>query len=73
MDSAEEKLETYTFVECFLKSLEPAFVTYAPFLKELGFTSVNMLRFLKMKDLLKMPCTLSAPHRRMVLNAIVKW
>lgn len=69
MNSAEEK---YTSVERFLKNLEPEFVQYAPFLKELGFTSVNMLRFLKMKDLLKMPCILPAPHRRMILNAIVK-
>ena len=72
MSSDEENLEQHTSVKCFLKNLDPQFVRYAPFLKELGFTSVNMLKFLKMKDLLKMPCTLPAPHRRMILNAIVK-
>lgn len=62
--------ENFTSIECFLR--EPEFVRYAPYLKEFGFTSVKMLKFLKLKYLLKLPSTPPEPYRRMLLYEIVK-
>lgn len=59
-------------VEEFLSDLEPELVKYATSLRDLGFTSANMLRFLKLKDLENIPCAIPAPHRRMILSAVAK-
>ena len=59
-------------VEKWLNELDPGLVVYADNLKQLGFCSVKMIKFLKLKDLQKMQCTIPAPHRRMILNAVSK-
>ena len=59
-------------VEDWLTELDSSFKVYASFFSDLGFTSVKMLKFLKLKDLQKMPVTMPAPHRRMILNAVLK-
>ena len=58
--------------EKWLNELDPGLVVYADNLKQLGFCSVKMIKFLKLKDLQKMQCTIPAPHRRMILNAFSK-
>ena len=59
-------------VEKWLNELDPGLVVYADNLKQLGFCSVKMIKLLKLKDLQKMQCTIPAPHRRMILNAVSK-
>jgi hypothetical protein len=59
-------------VENWLNELDPALTVYSQHLKELGFNSTNMIKFLKLKDLQKIPCTIPAPHRRMILSAVSK-
>ena len=59
-------------VEEWLGDLDSQFIVYAPHLMEMGFTSSKMMKFLKLKDLMKMPCNIPAPHRRMILNAVSK-
>ena len=57
-------------VEDFLSDLEPELYKYAKSLRDQGFTSTNMLKFLKPKDLQNRPFVVPAPHRRMILNAV---
>ena len=59
-------------VEDWLTELDLSLKVYASFFSDLGFSSVKMLRFLKLKDLQKMPVTMPAPHRRTILNAVLK-
>ena len=59
-------------VKEWLTELDSSLKIYASFFSDLGFTSINMLKFLKLKDLQKMPVTMPAPHRRMILNAVLK-
>ena len=59
-------------VEKWLSELDPGLAVYAEHLKELGFSSDKMIKFLKLKDLQKMPCAIPAPHRRMILDAVSK-
>ena len=59
-------------VEDFLNDLEPELNKYAKSLRDQGFTSTNMLKFLKLKDLQNIPFAVPAPHRRMILNAGAK-
>ena len=59
-------------VERWLNDLHTGLAIYASFLNDLGFNSLEMLKFLKLKDLKKMPCTMPASHRRMILNAVLK-
>ena len=59
-------------VEQFLVELEPDLLIYAKPLRDLGFTTTNMIKFLKLKDLQSMPCSIPAPHRRMTLNEVLK-
>ena len=67
MCSAERKT-----VEEFLEELEPELEKYAKPLRDLGFTTTSMLKFLKLKDLQSIPMIIPAPHRRMILNAVSK-
>ena len=57
-------------VEDFLNDLEPELNKYAKSLRDQGFTSTNMLKFLKLKDLQNIPFVVPAPHRRMILSAV---
>ena len=59
-------------VEKWLSELDPGLAVYEDNLKELGFSSDKMIKFLKLKDLQKMQCAMPAPHRRMILNAVSK-
>ena len=59
-------------VEDWLTELDSSLKIYASFFSDLGFTSTKMLKFLKLKDLQKMPVTMPALHRRMILNAVLK-
>ena len=59
-------------VEDFLNDLEPELNKYAKSLRDQGFTSTNMLKFLKLKDLQNIPFVVPAPHRRMILSAVAK-
>ena len=59
-------------VEDFLNDLEPELNKYAKSLRDQGFTSTNMLKFLKLNDLQNIPFVVSAPHGRMILNAVAK-
>lgn len=59
-------------VEEFLSELDPELEKYAPYLRELGFTSNTMLKFLKLKDLEDIACIVPTAHRRMILNAVAK-
>ena len=59
-------------VEKWLNELDLGLLVYADNLKQLGFCSVKMIKFLKLKDLQKMQCTIPAPHGRMILNAVSK-
>ena len=45
---------------------------YASHLKELGFNFLKRMTFLKLKDFMKIPCKIPAPHRRMIMNAVLK-
>lgn len=53
-------------VEKFLNGLESELNKYAKSLRDQGFTSTNMLTFLKLKDLQNIPFVVPAPHRRML-------
>lgn len=55
-----------------LCELDAQFVVYAPHLKELGFNSRKMMKCLKLTDFVKTPCKIPAPHRRMIMNAVLK-
>ena len=57
-------------VEDFLNDLEPELYKYSKSLRDQGFTSTNMLKFLKLKDLQNRPFVVPAPHRRMILNPV---
>lgn len=59
-------------VEQFLIDLEPELQKYAKPLEDLGFSTTNLLKFLKLKDLQSLSCDLPAPHRRILLNAVEK-
>ena len=59
-------------VEKFLNGLESELNKYAKSLRDQGFTSTNMLKFLKLKDLQNIPFVVPAPHRRMILSAVAK-
>ena len=59
-------------LEDWLCELDAQFVVYAPHLKELGFNFKKMMKFLKLKDFMKIPCKIPAPHRRMIMNAVLK-
>ena len=52
--------------------LEPELERYAKPLRDLGFSTTNLLKFLKLKDLQSLPCGIPAPHRRIILNAVEK-
>ena len=56
----------------FLNDLEPELNEYAKSLRDQGFTSTNMLKFLNLKDLQDIPFVVPAPHRRMILNVVAK-
>ena len=59
-------------VEDWLTELDSSLNIYASFFSDLGFTPIKMLKFLKLKDLQKMPVTMPAPRRRVILNAVLK-
>jgi hypothetical protein len=59
-------------LEDWLCELDAQFVVYAPHLKELGFNFKKMMKFLKLKDFMKIPCEIPAPHRRTIMNAVLK-
>ena len=59
-------------VEDFLNGLAPELNKYAKSLRDQGFTSTNMLKFLKLKDIQNIPFVVPAPHQRMILSAVGK-
>ena len=59
-------------MEQFWIDLEPELQKYMKPLEDLGFSTTNLLKFLKLKDLQSLPCDLPAPHRQILLNAVEK-
>ena len=59
-------------IESFLSEIDEDLVAYAPFLRELGFTSNQSIKFLKDNNLQSVGIVIPPGHKSLLKNAIVK-
>ena len=59
-------------IESFLSEIDEDLVAYAPFLRELGFTSNQSIKYLKDKDLQSVGIVIPPGHKCLLKNAVAK-
>ena len=59
-------------IESFLREIDEDLVANAPFLRELGFTSKQSIKFLKDKDLQSVGIVIPPGHKHLLKNAVAK-